>query len=699
MGTVNVTEERIELTTVDKASIVVKQVQGAYKDLRSSIDTVKNALSAVGVTVGAGAMLNLYHDVLKATAALDDMAESTGASVENLSGLQRVAKVAGFDFGNVTEAMGKVIKGLKGADESGQNAAHALEFLGIQAKNTDGTFRDQGEVMVEVAKKLAMYTDNGNKVALVQDIYGKGAQRLLPYLKDLAEQTDYLATVTGKQAAQAEEAEKNMKRLQLTMEDARRELVIGITPAITDFTEKLLLASKASGGLMAGLATMVTASTGNIEERLKELSRQIEFIEGMNTKFTNAASFGAMGLVTGMFSSDLRNERAYLEALQAFRQKASASAGAKDPNSPLFEFAGQPSAYQSPDKRKFPKGLSPMEQRALQLQQQQAKEATGPSEFMETSLALKAGKYNTIDEVTGKVRELTAAEKQYLLQLSAGADTERSWKELREDKLKADVETIQLTDAAKAAQQARSQALIDSMSTETERENKEYRDRLSNLAEYLASSQGQIANGAAMRETLEMRHQQNLLAIERNKHEAERSMQVGTWQLGAELLQQFAGKSRAAAIMVIAINKALAIAATIQNTAGAVMRAMFELGPIAGPPAAAFIETLGGIQIGLIAATGLMQAGSVGSSGASFGSPANPVSTTPGLGASSSFNSSSTPVPSQTVINVTFTGNVNSKDFVAQEVAPLLRDLIDNSDVTIIGANSRQAADLADLAA
>jgi len=310
MGTVNVTEERIELTSVDKSSIAIKQVQSAYKDLRSSIDTVKNALAAVGVTVGLKAMVDLYHDVLRANAALDDFSESTGSSVEKLSALQRVAKVAGFDFGNVTEAMGKMIKGLKGADEQGQSAAAALEFLGIKAKNADGTFRDQGEVMVEVAKKLNTYADSGNKVALVQDLYGKGAQKLLPYLKDLGEQTDFNATVTAKQAAQAEEAEKNINRLKIVMEDARRELVIGITPAITEFTEKLLAATKASGGLVAGLLTMSSAQTVDIAKRIKEIDSQLETItKGKNEPRT--LQFG-----TGVSEDLLKKEREYLKSVQ-----------------------------------------------------------------------------------------------------------------------------------------------------------------------------------------------------------------------------------------------------------------------------------------------------------------------------------------------------------------------------------------------
>jgi hypothetical protein len=108
-----------------------------------------------------------------------------------------------------------------------------------------------------------------------------------------------------------------------------------------------------------------------------------------------------------------------------------------------------------------------------------------------------------------------------------------------------------------------------------------------------------------------------------------RDMRMTTWQMGAELLMQFAGKSKTAAIAVIAINKALAIAQTIQSTSVAVMRAFAELGPIAGAPVAASMKALGAIQVGIIAATGLFQAANLGGGGAAAGTPANPISTQP----------------------------------------------------------------------
>lgn len=114
-----------------------------------------------------------------------------------------------------------------------------------------------------------------------------------------------------------------------------------------------------------------------------------------------------------------------------------------------------------------------------------------------------------------------------------------------------------------------------------------------------------------------------------------------TWSALGAFLQQFAGKSKAAAIAAIAIQKGLSIAQIISNTAAAQMRALAELGPIAGPPVAAKMGLYGKLQAGLVAATGLAQA--MGSGGSAGG-------TSPSLGGGAGTTQpAQPPQPTQTV--------------------------------------------------
>lgn len=118
-----------------------------------------------------------------------------------------------------------------------------------------------------------------------------------------------------------------------------------------------------------------------------------------------------------------------------------------------------------------------------------------------------------------------------------------------------------------------------------------------------------------MLEAAEADHAYKMYEIKQQEAEMVRTAAQGMYDSLGELLGVFATKSRAAAIAQIALNKGLRIAEIIQNTAAAQMRALAELGPIAGAAAAAKIGLMGKIQAGIVAATGIAQAAGTGGGG------------------------------------------------------------------------------------
>jgi len=111
------------------------------------------------------------------------------------------------------------------------------------------------------------------------------------------------------------------------------------------------------------------------------------------------------------------------------------------------------------------------------------------------------------------------------------------------------------------------------------------------------------------------------------------AMKYQVAQQSINLLSLVVGESKAGQIVVLALQKGLALAQLSVSTQVAMMQAMAQLGPIAGPPAAAGIATMGSISAGFIVATGIAQAASIASGGSapSLGSPTNPVNTQPAV--------------------------------------------------------------------
>ena len=166
---------------IDSATKGIQTLSGAI----SSIPGLGGVAASLAAFAGAGALKTLIGDTISAAAAMDDLAEKTGASVEKLGGLAKVAKISGVDFGIVEQSLIKLSKALAGVDEETQGTAgHALAAIGLEAQKLRDM--DPADALKEISDALSEYADGTGKTALMQDLLGKSAAQLLPYLKDLA---------------------------------------------------------------------------------------------------------------------------------------------------------------------------------------------------------------------------------------------------------------------------------------------------------------------------------------------------------------------------------------------------------------------------------------------------------------------------------------------------------------------------------
>lgn len=174
----------------------------------------------------------------------------------------------------------------------------------------------------------------------------------------------------------------------------------------------------------------------------------------------------------------------------------------------------------------------------------------------------------------------------------------------------------------------RLQIIRESLMSEQELEAEQHAQKMETLAEIRENELVTDEEFRQLKEEAEAQHLERIRAMEQRtaderakieKRHADTivGMRQNVVQQSIALLDMFAGESKVAALASIALQKGLAIAQTIMNTQVAQMRAMAELGPIAGPPAAAAIGAMGAISTGIIAAQGLAQAASAMGGGGS----------------------------------------------------------------------------------
>lgn len=220
---------------------------------------VKGAFSAAGAVASvAGAIESLsssafeaLNHAVKSMAALDDLTQKTGSSVENLSRLQQVASAFGQDFGDVDAALSQLANGMSGVRGDSDKTTKALKILGISAKDAAGAIRDPSEVFIEASKKLATYGDSAQKTRLVNDLLGQSGANLLPYMNDVAESVDKFQGVSAEAAANAAKFQDQLGLARVKFEALATQIAAGALPALNDLVAVFLESAKEADGLAA----------------------------------------------------------------------------------------------------------------------------------------------------------------------------------------------------------------------------------------------------------------------------------------------------------------------------------------------------------------------------------------------------------------------------------------------------------------
>lgn len=174
------------------------------------------------------------------------------------------------------------------------------------------------------------------------------------------------------------------------------------------------------------------------------------------------------------------------------------------------------------------------------------------------------------------------------------------------------------------------------------------------------------------------------IAIADRESRETNAMRTQTANLAVGLLQTIGQKSKAAALAAILLNRGLMIATAIQNTAAAATRAL-----VYDPTGAtsAYVSALGYAQVGIIAATGLLEAGgamsgdsgSIGAGGNTVGTNtgsvmANANALTPNTGASPNNNA---------VVQITLVGDNYGKEQVRNLITAINDAVADGSTLRL----------------
>lgn len=250
------------IRSTDEASTRIASGLKSAFTLDGAIGKVGLAIAGLGAGVGIGALIMQFNKAVDSVAALKDMSEQTGASIQSLSAISAVAKITGMDMESLGGALGKLAVNMEATGGPSEKVRDALSRIGLSAKDMAGL--DTGAMFIKIAEAMNQYEDSGVKAAVATEIFGKQGRMLLPLFNDMAEAGALAAKTTAEQAEMADAFDKNLKRLQLSQESLFKSISMEVLPAANAFVEALTAASASTDGLRGSVDGL--AEDGSIQD-------------------------------------------------------------------------------------------------------------------------------------------------------------------------------------------------------------------------------------------------------------------------------------------------------------------------------------------------------------------------------------------------------------------------------------------------
>ena len=584
---------------MQRASQVTEQTANK---ISGAVDFAKNALGALGIALSVDLIVSEINRSLDSLAALDDMAQKTGSSVETLSKIGKVADFTGTDLGVVDDMLVKLSKNLNTVDEKGSKAAKALAAIGISADEMKG--KDTAEAFVYVTQKLQDYEDGGAKAALVTDLISKSAANMLPFMNDVAESVDKFSSYSKMAAGQAAALQDQMGLLKVKYSELRTEIVIAALPAANAFLGALVDTKTKANDLtkntnISSWADEVAIGLARVADRVKLTIGLFGGLAG-SVKVVMADMLTTLSLSPANVAKQLiqgKNPMDELRAMMAEREKILQAANENWQrllNAPVNAI-----------EERTRKGIAEQREEMGRAAMAAALGINSISAGKDLIYSGGDGKGDDKKKDAGWSRE-AAASRMVLLALDESRAIENTT---------AVTENLIKAEEKRADQYARSAAQITananniraSLMTEVQAEQFEHDTRLTELEAYGALRLTSEAEVNALIEAETARH-------EKAKADMQRASQMQVLAMAGDsasqlygILQQAGMEQTALGKALFIANKAIAVAEIIMNTELAAAKAL-AMGPVVGPVMAGIVRGMGYASAGIVIGTTIASA-------------------------------------------------------------------------------------------
>jgi lambda family phage tail tape measure protein len=239
-----------------------KRAEKALKEFEKTATQWGKAVAgaATVATVALGYMVKQSIDAMDS---MYKLAQTTGTTVEEFSGLAYAAELAGTNQEQLGSSLVKLAKNMSEARQAAGDTRTAFEALGISVGRLEtATVKD---TLLTIAEQFEGYADGVNKTALATALFGKSGADLIPFLNqgaagigELVKEAERLGVVFKEEDAKAAEVfNDTLTKLNTVVKGLTTQIAIELLPTFNAFLGKLTETSTESDGLRDSIKDII----------------------------------------------------------------------------------------------------------------------------------------------------------------------------------------------------------------------------------------------------------------------------------------------------------------------------------------------------------------------------------------------------------------------------------------------------------
>lgn len=322
---------QIIITAKDETRAAIASAQQGLQALTTGAAGLGLQLGALGGAASFGGLALMAKQAIDAADGLGKMAQKVGVSVESLAALEYAGKLSDVTLEQLGTGLKKLSVNLNEVAAGGDNdAAAALQALGIGVTDAAGKLRNADDVFADVADAFAGMKDGAGKTALAVALFGRAGADLIPMLnagadglKNMREEATALGLVfDGDMAKQAEAFNDDLTRLSEAARGVGVEVAGAVLPTLSELSRIFVesakegsgFASLLGGALKTGLETLAVVGA-NVVYVFKAIGGEIGGIAAQMAAL-GRGDFQGFRFIGEAMKEEAAKARAELDALE-----------------------------------------------------------------------------------------------------------------------------------------------------------------------------------------------------------------------------------------------------------------------------------------------------------------------------------------------------------------------------------------------